>query len=343
MKYKDPLTGEYKELFLKASDTLPIGAIVPYGSDDIPTNWLLCDGSEVSRTTYASLFSAIGTNFGEGDGETTFNLPDFRSRIPLGKDVSDEDFDTLGKTYGEKEHTLTIDEMPKHKHRIDNYRGSGSQNWGGLTGVANVDGVVQGTPTTTETGGGLPHNIVQPSLVTNYIIKAGMSVGVMGSVVNEKTDSSKDTYSCDYIENLVKKSVITAWSSETIKVYESSSNNMLNLDTKESIGDALSLEDSGIRIGKNVNYVLVSAQLTLFWDSPKSNDINLYVLINDKNELRANSNKSVDNLPASICIASTLLKVKEGDFIRLGMHTGVANSKVYTQLRSTFLNVEVVE
>lgn len=135
MKYKDPITGEYKELFLKASDTLPIGAIVPYGSDDIPTNWLLCDGSAVSRTTYASLFSVIGTNFGEGDGETTFNLPDFRSTIP--------------------------------------------------------------------------------SLVTNYIIKSGMSVGVLGNVVNEKTDSSKDTYSCDYINEIntysTEEQVIGTW------------------------------------------------------------------------------------------------------------------------------------
>lgn len=56
-------------------DTLPIGTIVQYGSDTIPTNWLLCDGSEVSRTEYQSLFNVIGISFGQGDGFSTFNLP----------------------------------------------------------------------------------------------------------------------------------------------------------------------------------------------------------------------------------------------------------------------------
>ena len=54
----------------------PIGAIVPYGGDTAPTGYLLCDGSAVSRTTYADLFAVIGTKYGSGDGSTTFNLPD---------------------------------------------------------------------------------------------------------------------------------------------------------------------------------------------------------------------------------------------------------------------------
>jgi microcystin-dependent protein len=54
----------------------PVGAIVPYGGDTAPTGYLLCDGSAVSRTTYADLFAVIGTKYGSGDGSTTFNLPD---------------------------------------------------------------------------------------------------------------------------------------------------------------------------------------------------------------------------------------------------------------------------
>ena len=54
----------------------PLGTIIPYGGTVAPTGFLVCDGSAVSRTTYAQLFAVIGTKYGEGDGSTTFNLPD---------------------------------------------------------------------------------------------------------------------------------------------------------------------------------------------------------------------------------------------------------------------------
>ena len=57
-------------------DTMPVGVIIQFGSSTIPTNWLECDGSEVSRTTYQDLFNTIGTTYGQGDGFSTFNLPD---------------------------------------------------------------------------------------------------------------------------------------------------------------------------------------------------------------------------------------------------------------------------
>ena len=56
--------------------------ISAYGT--VPSGWLMCDGSAVSRVTYAALFTAIGITFGRGDGSTTFNVPDFRGRVPLG-------------------------------------------------------------------------------------------------------------------------------------------------------------------------------------------------------------------------------------------------------------------
>lgn len=61
----------------------PLGAIIPYGGATIPEGWLECDGSAVSRTTYADLFVVIGTKFGPGDGSTTFNLPsgDFGAQL----------------------------------------------------------------------------------------------------------------------------------------------------------------------------------------------------------------------------------------------------------------------
>lgn len=63
---------------------VPTGAILPYGGSSAPSNYLLCDGTAVSRSTYSTLFGVISTSFGVGDGSTTFNLPDFRNRVPMG-------------------------------------------------------------------------------------------------------------------------------------------------------------------------------------------------------------------------------------------------------------------
>ena len=59
----------------------PIGTIVSTGGATAPTNWLLCDGAAVSRTTYIDLFTVLGTAYGVGDGSTTFNVPDSTGTI----------------------------------------------------------------------------------------------------------------------------------------------------------------------------------------------------------------------------------------------------------------------
>lgn len=85
----------------------PTATIVATARATAPDGWLLCDGANVSRSTYANLFSAIGTAFGAGDGSTTFSLPNFKGRIPLGRDDAQTEFDTLGETGGSKTHTHT--------------------------------------------------------------------------------------------------------------------------------------------------------------------------------------------------------------------------------------------
>jgi microcystin-dependent protein len=67
-------------------NTLPPGIVVPFGGSSAPPGWLLCDGSPVSRTVYQNLFLSIGTVWGNGDGSTTFHLPDLRGRFLRGKD-----------------------------------------------------------------------------------------------------------------------------------------------------------------------------------------------------------------------------------------------------------------
>jgi len=66
------------------NSTIPAGIIMPYAGASAPTDWVLCDGSAISRSTYATLFAIVGTTYGTGDGSTTFNVPDFRGRVAIG-------------------------------------------------------------------------------------------------------------------------------------------------------------------------------------------------------------------------------------------------------------------
>ena len=81
--------------------------------------WLVCDGSIVSRSKYARLFSVIGTQYGEGNDSITFRLPDLRGRVPIGVDNQQLRLDNateVGATGGDTNHTLTIEELPEHFH-----------------------------------------------------------------------------------------------------------------------------------------------------------------------------------------------------------------------------------
>ena len=66
---------------------MPSGSIIVYAGSSAPTGWLFCDGSAISRSTYATLFGIISTSYGVGDGSSTFNLPDIRGRVVAGKEA----------------------------------------------------------------------------------------------------------------------------------------------------------------------------------------------------------------------------------------------------------------
>lgn len=91
--------------------SIPIGSVIDFTghSSFIPTNYLLCNGQAVSRTTYAELFAIIGTVWGSGDGSTTFNVPDLRNRVTVGAG----DLYPNGRLGGERSHTITQDEAPR--------------------------------------------------------------------------------------------------------------------------------------------------------------------------------------------------------------------------------------
>lgn len=97
-----------------AGGTRLVGEIIGFGGGVAPTGWLICDGSAVSRATYASLFAVVGTTYGIGDGTTTFNLPDLAGRFPLGAD-GDHARGTIG---GLEQITIGLTNLPSHTHTI---------------------------------------------------------------------------------------------------------------------------------------------------------------------------------------------------------------------------------
>ena len=148
----------------------PTGVVAPFAGSSSPSGWLLCDGTAVSRTTYADLFDEIGTVYGTGDGSTTFNVPDLQGRMVVGKGTH-ADVDTLGESDG----SALANRRPKHKHTVG---GSIAHNTGGNVGpqAAAAGGGTGGNAITDITGIQIGPQTNVPTdapayLVLNYIIK----------------------------------------------------------------------------------------------------------------------------------------------------------------------------
>jgi microcystin-dependent protein len=188
-------SGNWRELvFTEANVQVPSGMLFDFAGTTAPTGYLACDGSAVSRTTYAALFAAISTTWGVGDGSTTFTLPDFRRRVAVGSGGSGTATlaASVGATGGSETHTITEAQLPAHTHSIDSQgahthtvdkesSGSSGQNAilaasvGTFTSVTATSDIVNSdgshTHTASSTGSGTAHNILQPSAVVLKIIK----------------------------------------------------------------------------------------------------------------------------------------------------------------------------
>jgi len=178
---------------LSGIEGIPTATIVPWSTASVPTGFLECNGSAVSRSTYATLFGIIGTTYGSGDGSTTFNVPDLQDNVAIGKSNTK----TVGSTGGANtvaptgnisgstgSHTLTSCEIPSHSHQLSPF--GTYTNCGGAGFGKSCSRIVGGSPpgNTTSTGGGGTHShtlsanfvgsansVIQPYLTVMYIIK----------------------------------------------------------------------------------------------------------------------------------------------------------------------------
>lgn len=105
----------FQQRIAAKEDIVPAGTMHLYAGSTAPTGFLLCQGQTVSRNTYPTLFSAISTNYGAGDGSTTFGIPDMQGRVAAGKNTSGT-FLTLNNKGGAETHTLSVAEMATHTH-----------------------------------------------------------------------------------------------------------------------------------------------------------------------------------------------------------------------------------
>jgi microcystin-dependent protein len=160
---------------------MPTGAILPYAVSAAPTGFVLCNGAALNRSTYSTLFAVVSSLYGDGDGSSTFNVPDLRGRYIAGWDVSATASSvltsvtvgmvintTMANTGGIQAVTLTEAQMPSHVHTLDPPPGTAS---GGDQKMQVADQSVTTTVATESTGGDGAHSNIPPTIILNYIIK----------------------------------------------------------------------------------------------------------------------------------------------------------------------------
>lgn len=161
---------------------LEIGTVFTYAGSSAPSKYLMLYGQNVSRSTYSALFAVLGTTYGAGDGSTTFGLPDARGRVVAGKDnmggtsanrltglSGGLDGDVLGATGGAETHALTSAQNGPHTHTI-----GATASVGNIADTASRATGSSASTTTSSSGSGSAHNNVQPTIIFNMIIYAGV-------------------------------------------------------------------------------------------------------------------------------------------------------------------------
>jgi len=182
--------------------TPPVGSIMAYAGATAPSDWLFCDGAEIQRSVYNTLFQVIGTQYGTPSNSSVFKLPDLRGRFALGKDnmsnpglgqgsadrVTSPTADALGLGAGNEKKTITKENLPEHEHSLRANNGDqffASRNIAGAStdpevtttsgpDLANANGAQQ-LPNSGGIDGtiGQAMDVMNPYLTLNYIIYTG--------------------------------------------------------------------------------------------------------------------------------------------------------------------------
>src|SRR5437763_6497475 len=158
-----------------------VGEIRMFAGNFPPAGWMFCDGSQLPISENETLFQLIGTTYG-GDGQTTFNLPDLRGRVPIhqGTNPATGTTFTLAEQTGVETVTLTTQQIPSHTHALLATTATGTQVNPGGNLLANSQGpqpYIQEDPDNNlnaqalqQVGGSQPHENLQPYLGLNFII-----------------------------------------------------------------------------------------------------------------------------------------------------------------------------
>jgi microcystin-dependent protein len=157
-----------------------VGEIRMFGGNFAPAGWMFCEGQLLAISQNETLFNLIGTTYG-GDGQSTFALPDLRGRLPLHQGQGSFSFYAFGEKSGTEKVTLTTSQMPAHVHAAVCSAGAGdsaspvgrywSTDPAGNTAAYNEAGGSSMAPGALgPTGGGQPHDNMNPYLCVSFII-----------------------------------------------------------------------------------------------------------------------------------------------------------------------------
>lgn len=156
-----------------------IGEIRMFGGNFAPAGWAFCDGQAQAISENDALFTLIGTTYG-GDGQSTFNLPNLQSRVPIHAGTGGGATYTQGQMAGVESVTLSTSQIPSHTHSMIATTDGGLSSSPGGNILANSSalklytGSAASAPlqanSITSTGGSQPHDNIQPYLCVNFII-----------------------------------------------------------------------------------------------------------------------------------------------------------------------------